>query len=345
MPPDFKFVPCSDNNYETRDKFIKDPSVASSMLLEGLIKVGGVFFSVSKKSDGLYYTSDDPVGRSKVATILKLVYKQDLREKAASALLNDVDENHRVKTLLIDPLTKFKLAAAQIDPRMAQMQPGQPPPQQGQQPPQPGQQPAPGEDPAMMDPAMMDPSMQMAPPMPSPVDMAIQEVHEKLTALHEEKQKAVQQQIESLQTQLQALEAVGARTQEIEQGIAKEESPAFQQIEPMDPSMMQQSSEVSDPAVFDTSMISSLANSATLSDAVIAYVPTLMKSLDHLGRILLTYWIKGPDLKQELGDEKYHGLEDKIRNIFKGVGDLILNVHQNALMVRKTDEFSTQANE
>lgn len=103
---------------------------------------------------------------------------------------------------------------------------------------------------------------------------------------------------------------------------------------PMDPAMMQQASGLADPAMFDAAAIGSLAEHSSLKDLVSQYVPTLEKSIDHLGRILLTLWIKGSDLREQLGEETFSGLEDRLRSLFKGMGDLVLRVNQTSLALR-----------
>ena len=66
--------------------------------------------------------------------------------------------------------------------------------------------------------------------------------------------------------------------------------------------------------------------------------PNLEKILDNLGRILLTLWLQEKDAKEQLGDEVFIGLEDKLRTVFKNMGDVILNINQNAIIPQSDAE-------
>lgn len=95
------------------------------------------------------------------------------------------------------------------------------------------------------------------------------------------------------------------------------------------PGLMQQAAGLNDPSMFDAAAIGSLAEHSSLKDLVSSYVPTLEKSIDHLGRILLTLWIKGAELREEMGEENYTNVEDRVRNVFRGLGDVVLRLNQN----------------
>jgi hypothetical protein len=173
-----------------------------------------------------------------------------------------------------------------------------------------------------------------------------------------------------LQHKIDALQMVAQRTQEIVQGVPKEQSPAIQQAVstaaagapqagapspegvqgqpqdpnaaqggmpgqsgPVDPSLMQGAAGMADPEMFDAAAIGSLAEHSSMKDLIGNYVPTLEKSVDHVGRILLTMWMKGHELRTEMGEENYSNLEDRLRNMFRGLGDVILRLNKDSLVM------------
>ena len=344
LPAEYTFHPCKEgNNYTLKEEILTDPAISSAVVNSALIKSGSHVLKIFTRPDGLFYTSDDRVGFNKLGAAMRLVLRYNLREKTAEDLLSIAEQTGSARVVLVTPLQKLKLAmgAPAAMPPASQQQPGAALDQgvsdimggQPGMPPQ-GMPPQGGPPGAGMDPSMMAP--------PSPLDQAIQEVRDKITEVATQQQQQLEMQMQSLQQQLATLEAVGTRTEEVAQGVPKDQSPTLQENEALDPRLMQEAQAVQDPTVYDTTAVASLADSGSLSDAILAYIPTLMKGLDHIGRILMTFWMKGPELKQELGEEKYNTLEDKLRNVFKGVGDLMLNVNQHAQIVRQGGEFSNE---
>ena len=52
----------------------------------------------------------------------------------------------------------------------------------------------------------------------------------------------------------------------------------------------------------------------------------------------MTLWLQEKDAKEQLGDEVFVGLEDKLRTVFKSMGDVILNINQNAIIPQSDAE-------
>lgn len=98
----------------------------------------------------------------------------------------------------------------------------------------------------------------------------------------------------------------------------------------INPQLAEQAGDLNDQGVFDTSTLSSLAAAPVLQDLVATYIPNLEKSVDNLGRILLTLWMREAEVKGTLGATTYITLEDKLRNVFKGMGDVVLQINRNA---------------
>jgi hypothetical protein len=99
----------------------------------------------------------------------------------------------------------------------------------------------------------------------------------------------------------------------------------------INPNMVDQAAELQDSQVFDTAAIAMLAAAPVMQDIVTSYLPNMEKALDNAGRVLLTLWMKETELKEAIGDQAFVTLEEKLRNLFKGFGEVILTLTHNAL--------------
>ena len=102
----------------------------------------------------------------------------------------------------------------------------------------------------------------------------------------------------------------------------------------VNPQFMEQAGQLNDAGTFDAAALSSMAQTPALKDLVGAYVPNLEKSLDNIGRVLLSLWMDEGNIKGDIGAETYISLEDNLRTVFKGMGDLILKINRNAAIMR-----------
>jgi hypothetical protein len=102
----------------------------------------------------------------------------------------------------------------------------------------------------------------------------------------------------------------------------------------VNPQFMEQAGQLNDAGTFDAAALSSMAQTPALKDLVGAYVPNLEKSLDNIGRVLLSLWMDESRIKEDIGAETYISLEDNLRTVFKGLGDLILKINQNTAIMR-----------
>ena len=98
----------------------------------------------------------------------------------------------------------------------------------------------------------------------------------------------------------------------------------------INPEMVEQVEELQQRGIFDTAAVGMLAEAPLLQEIVTAYVPNLEKGLDNLGRILLTLWMKEEETKLAIGDDAYISLEDKLRAVFKNLGEIVLDLSHNA---------------
>lgn len=109
--------------------------------------------------------------------------------------------------------------------------------------------------------------------------------------------------------------------------------------EQISPQFLDMAGDLQSADVFDAAAVSSLANSAAIRELVGQYMPNLETALDNLGRVLLSLWMKESELKTEVGGETFSKLEDNLRNTFKGLGDLVLKLNQNAQILASEDLY------
>lgn len=108
----------------------------------------------------------------------------------------------------------------------------------------------------------------------------------------------------------------------------------------VNPQFIEQAGQLNDAGTFDAAALSSMAQTPSLKEMVAGYLPNLEKSLDNLGRVLLTLWMDEMAIKGDIGDDAYISLEDNLRATFRGMGDLILKINQNTLVLRDQHEHS-----
>lgn len=79
--------------------------------------------------------------------------------------------------------------------------------------------------------------------------------------------------------------------------------------------------------IFDAAAISSLSQQPGVKDLVQTYMPTLEKALDNVSRILILYYLKENDIKENVGNDAYIETEQKLRDVVKGLGEAILKIN------------------
>ena len=110
----------------------------------------------------------------------------------------------------------------------------------------------------------------------------------------------------------------------------------------VNPQFMEQAGNLHDQGTFDAAALASMSQSPSLKDLVGAYLPNLEKSLDNVGRVLLTLWMDEVDIKEDIGNETFIALEDNLRQVFKGMGDLILKINQNTIVLKGPNDTAFQ---
>lgn len=102
----------------------------------------------------------------------------------------------------------------------------------------------------------------------------------------------------------------------------------------INPQFLGQAAQLQSADMFDAAAVASLASSPALREIVGQYLPNLEKSVDNLARVLLTLWMQESDLKKQVGEATYDGLEESLLGTFKGMGDLVLRLSQGAQAVQ-----------
>jgi len=115
--------------------------------------------------------------------------------------------------------------------------------------------------------------------------------------------------------------------------VMQEEGPASAEMvaSQIHPELAEQAADFQDAGMFDTSVLAVMAAAPLLRDIVSTYIPNLEKALDNIGRIQLTLWMREAETKAAIGNDAYVLLEDKLRNVFKNLGEIVLQVNRNAL--------------
>jgi hypothetical protein len=124
--------------------------------------------------------------------------------------------------------------------------------------------------------------------------------------------------------------------------VMQEESPASAEMvaSQIHPELAEQAADFQDAGMFDTSVLAVMAAAPLLRDIVSTYIPNLEKALDNIGRIQLTLWMRETETKAAIGNDAFVLLEDKLRNVFKNLGEIVLQVNRNAL---DTEEGAMQS--
>lgn len=117
------------------------------------------------------------------------------------------------------------------------------------------------------------------------------------------------------------------------------ETPSASEIQnQVNPQFLEQAGALQDTNTFDAAAIGSIAQAPSFRDMVTDYVPTMERSLDNMGRTLLTMWMQEAELKEQIGEDEYVDLEDNLRAVFDGLGDLILTLNRNATILSQQEQ-------
>ena len=104
--------------------------------------------------------------------------------------------------------------------------------------------------------------------------------------------------------------------------------------DPPDPQMaqqIQQAAQTGQKEVLDTSMLSNLLRSSQNETLIDKHLPALMKGLDSLGRLLFNMYWHHDKFEERYGARDLADLKDSMRNAFDGLGDVTLELKQDAI--------------
>jgi hypothetical protein len=102
--------------------------------------------------------------------------------------------------------------------------------------------------------------------------------------------------------------------------------------------MMDEAAKLNDPEAFESTAIGAMSADTDLRQAVSDYIPTMEETLDNLGRLTMTLWMQEDKLREELGEEDFVDIENRLLSVFKNLGSLILRINQTAMPGRSNRE-------
>ena len=76
--------------------------------------------------------------------------------------------------------------------------------------------------------------------------------------------------------------------------------------------------------IFDVGMMSSLVETADLSELKKDYIGRMIKGMDAVGRMLFLFYWHQDEFEERYGDNEMKKLENTLRQVFKSSGDLVL---------------------
>lgn len=109
------------------------------------------------------------------------------------------------------------------------------------------------------------------------------------------------------------------------------------EIKGIDPAIVQQAVQLSQNGqkeIFDTHMIGALAKYVGIGDKISEYLPSIVESMDRLGRILFLLHWETDKFKEIYGRGDLPELVELVTNVFKNLGDLVI------FLKRKSPELS-----
>ena len=80
--------------------------------------------------------------------------------------------------------------------------------------------------------------------------------------------------------------------------------------------------------MFDASAIMGLSYLSEMENIFPKYVPNMMKALDNVSRIIITFWINAEAIQEEIGITEYDLLEQKMKTLFNSLSDFLLSLNK-----------------
>ena len=120
---------------------------------------------------------------------------------------------------------------------------------------------------------------------------------------------------------------------EIQNGMGGQEGPEDSML-PIDQQaqmLADQAAQAGQRHVFDQAAVGGLSKVYDTSAVVDSYIPNFMDSIDRLGRILFLFYWKHEDFNSRYGSDDVVEMEDRLRSVFKQLGDLTLKLKEKAV--------------
>ena len=123
--------------------------------------------------------------------------------------------------------------------------------------------------------------------------------------------------------------ADGSEIQKGMQGPEDQTIPIDQQAQ----ELAAQAAQAGQKHVFDQAAVGGLSKVYDTSAVVDSYIPNFMDSLDRLGRVMFLFYWKHDDFNARYGSDDVVEMEDRLRGVFKQLGDLTLKLKEKAVRV------------
>lgn len=92
-----------------------------------------------------------------------------------------------------------------------------------------------------------------------------------------------------------------------------------------------QAADMGQKEVLDTSVLAGLVKAMDTDPIVDKYLGDLVVGQDRLGRLLFMFYWHNDKFRERYGDDEMAELEDSLRNVFKGTGDLVLFLKKKSI--------------
>lgn len=103
--------------------------------------------------------------------------------------------------------------------------------------------------------------------------------------------------------------------------------PTEDQDQPLiNPNMIQDAAAMGDQDLMDTGLIASVANTGDIKMFLLDMLPDFIKTVTDIGKAILLYVIKAPELKEYYSVEEYANFLGALRRIFTNLGDIVVDL-------------------
>ncbi len=135
--------------------------------------------------------------------------------------------------------------------------------------------------------------------------------------------------------------AMGGGMQQMPGAMMPPDGPNAQSLDmEVNPQFLDQAAQLHSADMFDAAAVASLAQSPALHGIVAQYLPNLEKAVDNLSRVLLTLWMQEYDLKAQIGETTFTGLEENLQGTLETLGDLVLRLSRGVQALKEPDDHA-----